>query len=127
MTDHTIPSDAELQLLQALWEQPGATVQAVHAWVEASGKAVGYTTVLKQLQRMYAKGLVNRERVGKQHCYRAVKDRVQTESLLIERLSQTAFAGSAIQLALRALGQDKPNQDEIDALESWLNAQKNDQ
>ncbi|MEM6772570.1 MAG: BlaI/MecI/CopY family transcriptional regulator [Bacteroidota bacterium] len=125
MADPLLPSDAELQLLQALWEHPDATVQAVHAWIESSGKAVGYTTVLKQLQRMHAKGLVSRERVGKQHCYRAVKDRAETEALLIERLSRTAFDGSAVQLALRALGQDTPSSEEISALERWLDDQKN--
>lgn len=126
MAEQQIPSDGELLLLQALWEQPGATVQFVHEWVSAHGKDVGYTTTLTQLQRMHRKGLVSRERVGKQHHYQAVTDRATTEAALIERMTQTAFDGSPVKLALRALGETRPTQDEIDELSRWLDAQKDE-
>ena len=119
-----LPSEGELLLLQALWEHPGATVQDVHVWLTANGKEVGYTTVLTQLQRLHKKRLVSRERVGKQHRYQAVTDRAATEAALIDRLSNTAFNGSSVQLALRALGHDQPTTDELDALERWIAAQK---
>ncbi|NJC27868.1 BlaI/MecI/CopY family transcriptional regulator [Neolewinella antarctica] len=125
MADKTLPSDAELLLLQALWENPGGTVQDVHAWGERAGKDVGYTTVLTQLQRMHRKGLVTRKRDGKQHRYDAVRGREETETALVDRLSQTAFAGSPVRLALRALGNDRPTTNELEALERWLIEQKN--
>lgn len=124
MADQNIPSDAELRLLQALWEQPGSTVQEVHAWGERTGSEVGYTTVLTQLQRMHKKGLVSRERRGRQHYYSAVPDRGETESALVSKLSETAFAGSAIRLALKALGDDEPTLEDLGALEDWIAAQK---
>ena len=124
MPSNQLPSDAELLLLQALWESPGATVQQVHEWTETAGKSIGYTTVLTQLQRMLKKGLVERERQGRQHHYRAVSDRATTEAALIERLSDTAFSGSPIRLALRALGGDQPTADELAQLECWIAQQK---
>lgn len=124
MTHDNLPSDAELLLLQALWEHPDATVQEVHEWVEAVGKRVGYTTTLTQLQRLHRKGLVSRRKEGKQHLYRAVPDREATEHALVERMSKTTFDGSAVRLALKALGTAEPTQDEIAQLEHWIEDQK---
>ncbi len=124
MANDNLPSDAELLLLQALWEHPDATVQTVHEWGEAAGKEVGYTTTLTQLQRLFRKGLVSRRKEGKQHFYRAVLDREATEAALIERMSKNAFAGSAVRLALKALGTSKPTQDEMAELERWIEDQK---
>lgn len=124
MLDKTLPSDAELLLLQALWELAGGTVQEVHEWIEASGKEVGYTTVLKQLQRMHKKGLVSRLRVGKHHDYRAVPSRSETEAMLVDRLSEAAFEGSGVRLALKALGKDEPTSAELAELEQWLRHKK---
>ena len=125
MPQDPLPSEAELLLLQALWENPDATVQTVHEWIEATGKQVGYTTTLKQLQRMQGKGLVTRRKEGKQHLYRAVPDRATTEAALVERMSNTAFSGSAIRLALKALGSADPTRDELAELERWIEDQKN--
>ena len=124
MPQDPLPSEAELLLLQALWENPDATVQTVHEWIEATGKQVGYTTTLKQLQRMQGKGLVTRRKEGKQHLYRAVPDRATTEAALVERMSNTAFSGSAIRLALKALGSADPTRDELAELERWIEDQK---
>ncbi|OAV44147.1 BlaI/MecI/CopY family transcriptional regulator [Lewinella sp. 4G2] len=124
MADNYLPSDAELALLQALWEGPESTVQEVHDWGKRTGREVGYTTVLTQLQRMHRKGLVSRKRDGKQHRYSAVTDRATTEAALVEKLSRTAFAGSPIRLAIRALGNDKPTAEELNELERWIASQK---
>jgi len=124
MSDHTLPSDAELRILQALWDHPGSTVQEVHAWGEQAGVDVGYTTVLTQLQRMHKKALVTRERRGRQHHYHAALGRDVTEAALVARLSESAFAGSAVRLALKALGNDRPSAADLEALEQWIKAQK---
>ncbi len=124
MSQLPLPSEAELLLLRALWEHPAATVQQVHEWITAAGKDVSYTTVLTQLQRMHRKGLVTRVRVGKQHQYRAAVDRSTTETALVEQLSNTVFAGSALKLAMKALGTDQPTPEELDALERWIAEQK---
>ena len=124
MANDNLPSDAELLLLQALWENPVAPVQTVHEWIEATGKQVGYTTTLTQLQRMHRKGLVTRTKEGKQHLYSAALDRATTEAALVERMSNTAFSGSAVRLALKALGSADPTRDELAELEKWLEDQK---
>lgn len=122
--DHT-PSEGELLILSALWAQPDATVHAVHEYVSKE-KEVGYTTILTQLQRMHKKELVIRSKQGKQHLYRAALERKDVESSLLNRLSDSIFGGSPVRLALSALGQEKPNSDELEELQRWLDQQKND-
>jgi len=56
------PTDAELTILRVLWERGPSTVRDVHAALSAQD--VGYTTVLKQLQIMTDKGLVDRDEKG---------------------------------------------------------------
>jgi BlaI family transcriptional regulator, penicillinase repressor len=63
----------------------------------------GYTTVLKLLQIMHAKGLVSREKSSRTHVYAAVEASERTQRRLVDDLAQRAFGGSAARLALRAL------------------------
>ena len=125
MSTLPLPSDAELRILQALWEEPGASVHDVHQWLCTHEREVSYTTVLTQLQRMHKKGLVKRQREGLQHRYRAVGTRTEVEAELIRRLSDKVSDGSAVKLALKALGADRPSPDELNELQRWLDAQKN--
>ncbi len=119
------PTEAEILILQALWDQPDATVHEIHERV-LQHREVGYTTILKQLQRMLSdKGMVTRRKQGKQHLYRAAYSREMVEGSLLNQLSNTIFGGSSIRLALRALGEDQPSTEELDELQSWLNQQKN--
>ena len=52
------PTEAELTILQVLWRRGPSSVREV--WHDLGEKS-GYTTVLKFLQIMHAKGLVRRD------------------------------------------------------------------
>ena len=54
------PTAAELRILRALWRLGPSTVRQVHEALPARS-TTGYTTVLKFLQIMYQKGLVERD------------------------------------------------------------------
>lgn len=123
MANNNTPSEAELLLLQVLWEHPDITVHEVHERSSA-GRELAYTTVLTQLQRMHKKGLVQRSKSGKQHLYRAAIARDSVEDKLLKRLANGIFGGSSIRLALSALGREKPTQSELDDLQRWLDEQK---
>ena len=51
------PTEAELELLQVLWQRGPSTVREIHD-VLSGKKETGYTTTLKILQKMTDKGLV---------------------------------------------------------------------
>ncbi|MEM7731067.1 MAG: BlaI/MecI/CopY family transcriptional regulator, partial [Pseudomonadota bacterium] len=88
------PSPAETAILQLLWERQPRSVKDIHAALSET-KSVGYTTTLKQIQRMFDKGLVVRTRgAGKSYDYSAAVDEAATKSGLFDRFVKTAFDGS---------------------------------
>jgi predicted transcriptional regulator len=117
------PSDAELEILQVLWKVQPATVKTVHEQLEST-KEVGYTTILKQMQRMLEKGMVKRRKSGKTHFYVAIPGKEDVQETLTSKLVDKAFSGSAMQMVMHTLGQSKTTPEELQALQQWLNQQK---
>ncbi|MFT5998296.1 MAG: BlaI family penicillinase repressor [Neolewinella sp.] len=123
MANAPMPSEAQLEILDLLWQQQPATVQDLHDRLGVR-RQVSYNTVLTQLQRMTKAGLVERNTDQRTHTYMATPRREQIERRLFDRLADTAFGGSTINLALRALGNEKPTPAELNELQQWINRQK---
>lgn len=117
------PTDAELEILRALWRRGPSTVREIHELLAAT-KEVGYTTTLKQLQVMTEKGLVGRDERGRSHVYRAVSGEAQTQSQLLDHLLTSAFGGSAQQLFMRALASKRASSAELAELRRLLDEQE---
>src|SRR5262249_28087360 len=96
------PTEVELELLRGLWDKGSATVRELYE-VVSQQRSLGYTSVLKTLQIMTDKGLVERSEAGKAHIYRATASQEETQNQLLRDLSERLFAGSAAQLAMHAL------------------------
>jgi BlaI family transcriptional regulator, penicillinase repressor len=124
MPKQQTPSEAELTILNVLWKKKKATVREVHEQLSLR-KEVGYTTTLKQMQRMLNKGLILREDSGKVHLYYAALEEKEVKNTLINRLLHGAFGGSAMKMVMHALGQTDATPEEIERLENFLREQKN--
>ena len=64
------PTASELEILRVLWSRGPSTVREVHEALSEK-RDVGYTTVLKLLQIMTAKGTVRRNETQRAHVYEA--------------------------------------------------------
>lgn len=106
------PTDAELELLRALWELGPSTVREVHTHLQHQ-RDTGYTTVLKLLQIMHEKGLVSRDESSRAHVYRANVSREETEKGLVKTLLDKAFEGSASRLVFHALATRRASREEL--------------
>jgi BlaI family penicillinase repressor len=106
------PTDAELDILTVLWSRGPSTVRDVHETV-IQRKPTQYTTVLKLLQIMTEKGLVERDEKDRAHIYKASRPREWTQSQLAGDLLQRAFNGSAKGLILGALSAKKTSKQEL--------------
>ena len=95
------PTEAELAILRVLWARGPSTVRDVHEAL--SGQGVGYTTVLKQLQIMADKRLVDRDESERAHVYAARASEERTQRQLLGDLVDRAFGGSSTKLVLQAL------------------------
>jgi BlaI family transcriptional regulator, penicillinase repressor len=96
-----LPTEAELEILNILWNLGPSTVREVHTALEE--KQTGYTTVLKQMQVMFEKGLLIRSERFRSHVYEARVSRELTQRELAGHLLERAFNGSAKGLVLGAL------------------------
>jgi BlaI family penicillinase repressor len=117
------PSEAELEILQVIWELEPASVRAIHERIAAAGKNVGYTTVLKQIQRLTEKGALEKEVLEGTHLYRATAKEADVKSSLAEKVLNNAFGGSAVQMMMHALGNEKASAAELQELKNWLDTQ----
>jgi BlaI family transcriptional regulator, penicillinase repressor len=96
------PTPAELEILDIIWEHREATVREVFEVINER-KPTAYTTVLKLMQIMYEKGLVERDSSSRAHIYRAKQAREQTQKNLVSDLLEKAFRGSALKLVQHVL------------------------
>ena len=112
------PTPAELDLLQVLWPLGAATAKQVHEAMLPQRPDVTYATVLRLMQVMHAKGLLDRDERERSHIYSPVHARDALQGNLLNDLMQRAFAGSAKALVLAALksGISKKERAEIEQL-----------
>ena len=113
------PTVMELAILRVLWERGPATVREVYEVLD-SQRSTGYTTVLKLLQIMTAKGMVVRNEDARAHVYVARLPAESTKRQLVSDLVQRAFAGSASQLMVHALSGKKTSRAEIEEIRRLL-------
>lgn len=113
------PTEAELELLRVLWEKGPATVRELHDAINVQ-RPVVYTSVLKILQIMTEKGLVEREESGKAHIYRAAASQEETQNQMLRDLSERLFSGSAAQLAMHALAMQPASAEELEEIRTLI-------
>lgn len=120
MTKKNKPSAAETAILTVLWSKQPCSVKDVHSALSET-KDVGYTTTLKQVQRMHEKGLVTRKRgEGKSYIYSATQTESATKSALFDRFVENAFGNSVSDLVMHALGNENTSDAEIDAIKAFI-------
>ncbi len=113
------PTEAELEILRVLWAKGSATVRDVHEVLNAE-RAMGYTTVLKTLQIMTEKGLVQRIEAGKAHIYSATMREEDMQGQLLKELSEKLFSGSTALLAMHALSLQPASDDELQQIKALI-------
>ncbi len=96
------PTDAEMEILVLLWRDGPSTAGEVQEEL-ATRRTTGYTTALKLLQLMHAKGLVRRDESERAHRYEAVVREADVQSQVVSSLASQLFSGSIAQLVMRAI------------------------
>lgn len=114
------PTAGELEILDALWRLAApSTVREVHDALNTS-KETGYTTVLKLMQIMAVKGLVDRDESERAHRYTPRLEQQQTQKQLLRDLVDRAFDGSASLLVQQALAAKRATPAEIAEIRQML-------
>jgi BlaI family penicillinase repressor len=113
------PTASELEILRVLWTRGPSTVREVHDSLKEK-RVMGYTSVLKFLQIMTAKGTVRRNETQRAHVYESCLPAEQTKRQLAGDMLQRVFEGSASQLMMHALASRRASREEISELRRML-------
>lgn len=116
---NTKPTESELEILSLLWQMKMATVREIHERL-AESKDTGYTTTLKIMQIMHAKGMLGRDERNRTHLYYPLIEEKATQQNLVSNFMATAFGGSTKNLVMQALGQGNPSREELDEIRAFL-------
>lgn len=119
MTTKPQPTQAELQILQVLWEHGESTVREVHQTLSKTHKS-GYTTVLKIMQIMHEKGLLDRDESARAHIYSSNITQSETQGQMVKEMVSRVFKGSTSQMLVSAL-HGKTSKKEIAEIRAILN------
>jgi predicted transcriptional regulator len=113
------PTNSELEILRVLWQRGPSTVREVYETINQV-KATGYTTVLKLMQIMTEKGLVQRDEEQRAHVYEARFEQGETQRQLVGDLLERAFDGSAAKLLMHVLSDKKASAEELSEIRKLL-------
>lgn len=87
-------TDAELAILEALWDRGPATIRQLTDLLYPDGAAAQYATVQKLLERLEAKGGVRRDRRQAVHVFAALLDRDQLIGRRLRAVADKLCGGS---------------------------------
>ena len=113
-------SEAELSVLELLWQDGPSTPNRLQEELSAAGTAWAYTTVQTLLHRLLRKVYVARKRAGVAQVYRATGDR---EALLAEHmddLAQRLCGGAASPLVQSLVRSKRLSKSELARLRALL-------
>lgn len=89
------------------------------------GTETGYTSALKIMQNMLAKGLVTRVASARQHVYAAAVARRPTLNRIVRGWMDHAFGGSSLALAMQALDARPIDAEELTQLKAMISKLEN--
>ncbi|SFS71553.1 BlaI/MecI/CopY family transcriptional regulator [Sphingobacterium wenxiniae] len=114
------PTDSEMEILQVLWKKEQCSVREVYEALDK--KDVGYTTILKLMQIMHEKGMVERDTSSKTHLYTSKINQEQTEHTFLDKMIDTVYNGSTSRLVMQALGNKRTSKEEIALIKEYLDS-----
>jgi predicted transcriptional regulator len=114
------PTYAELEILQILWKRGSGTVRQIHKALSVEKGISSYTTTLKRLQIMLAKGIVLRDESERPQIYRASVTEKHTQRRLMSDFLRRVFAGSARKL-VAAMATTNVSREELAEIRELLN------
>ena len=89
-------TEAELSLMQRLWDMRRASIRQLTDDLYPAGSAAQYATVQKQLERLEAKGFVRRDRSLFVHVFEPAVDRDELIGRRIRSVAEKLCGGSLV-------------------------------
>ena len=113
----------ELKVLGILNTGGTLSVTDIQATLKSSGNDLAYTTVMTVLVRLHKKGLVNRDKDGRQFMYSATKKKDSSPLKIFERVKTSLFGSEKLRPILGLLESDDGlSREELEELKKAVEA-----
>jgi predicted transcriptional regulator len=114
----TTLTEAELRLMDVLWQKGQATVAEVTAALPPP--PIAYNSVLTTMRILEQKGYVDHAESGRAFVYHPLVEREAAAQNAVGHVLSRFFDNSAGELALRLIEKEKPSQDELARLKALI-------
>ena len=114
-------TEAELRIMNALWQKGHGTVQQVLEWLPGQ-PPLAYNSVLTTIRILEKKGYVGHLKDGRAHVYQPLIGRQEASRSEIRHLVNRFFRNSHEALLLNILRDDEINDQELKRLREMLRA-----
>ena len=120
-TDRPV-TDTELAVLRHLWRRGEATVRAIAEDLYPDGGASAQATVQKLLERLAAKGCVERHRQGRAFVFSAQVTRDDLAERRLRDIADTFYGGTLTPLLSHLVEGGRRDADDVGQLRRWVSA-----
>jgi predicted transcriptional regulator len=113
-------TEAELRIMQVVWEKGQATVSDVVAGLPRAYRPA-YNTVLTTMRILENKGYLQHEKDGRAHVYRPLVSREQAQRKVVRHLVSSFFNNSPELLMVSILKNEELDPQELERLRGMIN------
>lgn len=108
-------TDAELEIMQVVWDKGKATVRDVYETLNERRK-VAYTTILTMMKLLEHKGFLARDESERTHVYRPRRPRQRVVSAMVNDFVERVFQGASRPLLMHLIEENDLSPEEIEQL-----------
>ena len=108
-------TDAELEIMQVMWELESGTVRQVHEHLNQR-RTLAYTTVMTMMGILEEKGHLTRVKQGRAYLYEPVRPKNQVIAGMVDDFVGKVFEGSARPLVLSLVKDRKLSKKDIEEI-----------
>lgn len=112
-------TEAELRIMQVVWEKGRATVSDVVAGL-SKVRRPAYNTVLTTMRILENKGYLRRDKDGRAHVYRPAVSREQAQRKVVRHLVSSFFNNSPELLMVSILKNEELDPQELERLRGMI-------
>lgn len=119
----TLPNElanAELEVLNVLWDEGPIAVRDVMNHLHQQGRKLAYTTVLTFLTRLEQKGFVASDKSGLAYVYKPTVTRARVQRSKLKTLVRELYDGAAAPLVMQLIRNERFSDHEIREFQSLI-------
>ena len=120
MPDHPSLANAELAVMELLWDEPRLTARQIRERLYAGAPRAQHGTVQRLLQRLEEKGFVDRDRALPVHLFTARVSREAYAGSQLESLAAQLAGGSVASLLTHLVEHDRIDAEELARLRALV-------